>query len=115
MKMTMTQMMVTVGAAFLMVVAAATVVKSQETTKVRDEFFNPKSEKLQQAPPNVAVVQPTHFPDETGRIKHVHEGDSLARTVGRNVTFRDLIAEAYDCEPGCVVLPLDAPKGGFDF
>ena len=107
--------MVTAGGAILMVVASVTVVKSQPSAVVSDAYFAPDTDKLQAAPADIAVVQPTHFPQAAAKIKHVHNGDSLARTVGRNVTFRDLMAEAYDCGPGCVVLPADAPKGGFDF
>ena len=78
----------------------------------------PSADKLQQAPAKSSPWSSrTHFPEAHGKIKHTHDGDvmALVRTVGRNVTFRELIAEAYDCEPGCVVLPPDAPKGGFDF
>jgi len=96
---------------------AVTVVKSQTAAlTVKDADFEPDKDKLRALPANIEVVQPTHFPQATAKIRHVHdEGDALARTVGRNVTFRDLMAEAYDCNPGCVVLPADAPKGGFDF
>ncbi len=111
----MTKAILTVGGAIFILAAMTTVVKSQQSPAVSDSYFEPNADKLRQVPANLAVVQPTHFPDAIAKIKHAHDGDSLARTVGRNVTFRDLIAEAYDCEPGCVVLPLDAPKGGFDF
>jgi len=111
----MTKTILAAGSAIFILAAMATVVKSQQSAAVNDSFFEPNADKLQQVPANLAVVQPTHFTDAIGKIKHAYSGDSLARTVGRNVTFRDLIAEAYDCEPGCVVLPLDAPKGGFDF
>jgi uncharacterized protein (TIGR03435 family) len=115
MKTTMTKTILTVGGAIFILAAMTTVVKSQQSSAVNDGYFEPNADKLQQVPANLAVVQPTHFQETPGKIKHVHDGDTLARTVGRNVTFRDLLAEAYDCEPGCVVLPLDAPKGGFDF
>lgn len=107
--------MVTVGGAILLAVATATVVKSQESTAVKDAISEANADSLRQAPENVAEVQPTQSPDARPKIKHLRENDTLTRTVGRNVTFRDLIAEAYDCGPGNVVLPLDAPAGGFDF
>jgi uncharacterized protein (TIGR03435 family) len=110
----MTKTMVTIAGAIWMAVAGATVVNAQQPA-VLDAYFEPKSDSLEGVPANIAVVQPTHFPDQAGKIKHIHKNDKLTRTVGRNVTFRDLIAEAYDCEPGCVVLPPDAPTGGFDF
>lgn len=78
---------VAVGGVILVALAFATAVKSQSvSTAANDAYFEPSA-----------------------------EGETLARTVGRNVTFRDLIAEAYDCGPGQVVLPSDAPEGGFDF
>lgn len=114
MKSNMTKTTVTVATAILIALTTAMTGKSQVST-AKDADFEPKSETLEHAPGNIAVVQPTHFPQAAGKIKHQHSGDTLTRTVGRNVTFRDLIAEAYDCSPGCVALPADAPKGGFDF
>jgi uncharacterized protein (TIGR03435 family) len=35
--------------------------------------------------------------------------------VGRNVTFQNLIATAYNCTPGRVMLPAGAPQGNYDF
>ena len=108
--------MAVISGAILLAVAAVTVVKSQTAgVTVKEAWFEPDADKLRVLPANIEVVQPTHFPDTAAKIRHVHDGESLARTVGRNVTFRDLMAEAYDCDPGCVVLPGDAPKGGFDF
>ena len=86
--------MITVGGAILMAIAMATIVKSQGVPAISDSYFEPNTDKLQQLPANIAVVQPTHFPEVSSKIKHVHVGDSLARTVGRNVTFRELMAEA---------------------
>jgi uncharacterized protein (TIGR03435 family) len=115
MKSTITKTMVALGGAILITAAIATVIKAQHTPSVNDSYFEPDKDKLKQLPANIAVVRPTHFPEASAKIKHVHDGDSLARTVGRNVTFRDLMAEAYDCDPGQIVLPPDVPKGGFDF
>lgn len=115
MKTTLTKTTVT-AAAILLTIAAATVAKSQISSDASDTYFEPKADRLQAAPGDLAVVRPTHFPEAPSKIKHVHgQDDSLARTVGRNVTFRELMAEACDCEPGRVVLPPDAPKGSFDF
>ena len=111
----MTKTILTVGGAIFILATMTTVVESQPSSAVTDGYFEPNADELRQVPANLAVVQPTHFQETPGKIKHIYDGDSLARTVGRNVTFRDLMAEAYDCEPGCVVLPPDAPKGGFDF
>lgn len=110
-----TKMTAAVGGAILMTVAAATVAQQATSTAVNDGYFTPATDKLRQLPAGLNVVRPTHFPEAYGRIRHVYDGDSLARTVGRNVTFRELMAEAYDCTPGHVVLPAEAPAGGYDF
>jgi uncharacterized protein (TIGR03435 family) len=115
MKSTIIKTTVTVGSAFLMAFAGATVVKSQSPSGAGAACFQPDEESLRQAPAGLEIVQPSHFPGNPGKIKLLHEGDSLARMVGRNVTFRDLVAEAYDCTPGRVILPPEAPTGGFDF
>lgn len=111
----MTKTTVTVGGAILMAVVAATVVKLQWFPAVRETYFDPDADKLRQVPAGIVVLRPTHFPTSFARIGHARDGELLVRTVGRNVPFRDLIAEAYDCNPGHVVLPPDASKGGFDF
>jgi len=107
--------MATAGFALFATLALTITVHAQTTPAVDDLNFEPKAESLSEAPANVMVVQATHFPEKIAKIKHQHEDDKLTRTVGRNVTFRDLMAEAYDCTPGQVVLPADAPTGGFDF
>ena len=114
--MTKTKITVTSGIGLLIVVVAAMVVKGQFSSSASDGYFVPDGDKLRQAPANLVIVRQSHFsPSLQDRIKHIHENDSLVRTVGRNVSFRSLMAEAYDCDPGRVVLPADAPKGGFDF
>ena len=115
MKIIMTKTMATAGVVILTALAVTTTVKSQSTSVATDADFEPSADQLRQAPANIAVVQSTHFPKKTAKIKHQHDADMLTRTIGRNVTFRDLIAEAYNCSPGQVVLPSDSPQGGFDF
>jgi uncharacterized protein (TIGR03435 family) len=115
MKWTNTKTTATVGIAILAAVAVAMVVKHQ-FPQVKDSYFDPDTDKLRQLPANLAVVRPTHFPKSSAKMRHVHENsESVTRTLGRNVPLRDAIAEAYDCNPSRVVLPADAPKGGFDF
>jgi uncharacterized protein (TIGR03435 family) len=111
----MTKTTVTVVGAILALIVLATVVKLQWFPAVREVYFEPDSTQLRQAPAGIVVLRKTHFPGSFARIGHVRDGESLVRTVGRNTPFRDLIAEAYDCHPGHVVLPADAPRGGFDF
>jgi uncharacterized protein (TIGR03435 family) len=109
MKKTLT---ITVGIALLAAIAAVIIV---EHPRVKDSYFTPDTDKLRQVPVGLVVVRPTHFPKAEGLIRHYHENDSLARTVGRNASFQSMMAEAYDCNFTRVVLPSDAPSGGFDF
>ena len=115
MNWTKTKTTVTVGGAIL-VLTLATVVKLHFTTVIKDAYFDPDTDKLRQLPANLIVVRPTHFPHFSAKQRHLHEdSSSVTRTLGRNVSLRDAIAEAYDCNPSRVVLPADAPKGGYDF
>ena len=102
-------------AVLVLIVATAMVLKAGLFSSVKDSYFTPDSDVLRKVPAGIVIVRPTRFPQAYGKIRHVHDGDSLARTVGQNATFRDMMAEAYDCSPGHVVLPADAPDGHFDF
>jgi len=82
---------------------------------INDSWFDSDTEELRQLPANLAVLRPTHSPNDYAKIRHYHENDSLARTLGRNVTLRQVIGEAYDCDPSRVILPPDAAQGRFDF
>jgi uncharacterized protein (TIGR03435 family) len=109
----MTKTTVTVGGA---IVVAAAMVVILHTPTVKDAYFRPDFDNLKQVPSGIVAVRPTHTKGSIGDpIRNLEEHDTLLRAVGRGVTFRDLMAEAYDCEPGRVVLPADSPKGGFDF
>lgn len=113
MKWTNTKTTVIVGIAILAVVAVTMVVKPQP---VKDSYFKPDFDNLRHVPSGIVAVRPTHSTESIGDpIRNMFEKDSLVRAVGCNVTLRDLIAEAYGCEPGLVVLPPDASKSGFDF
>ena len=112
----MTKTTVTVGGALLMAVAAAAVVKLNYFPTVKEAYFKPDFDNLRTVPAGIVAVRPTHTTHSTGDpIRNMIEHDSLVRAVGRDVTLRDLMAEAYDCKPGLVVLPADAPQGHFDF
>lgn len=106
--------MIITGVAILTAVATATVVEAQ-SAQVVDTDFEPDKAHLQQESAGLAVVRPTHFAQTEGKIFHYHADDSLARTVGRNASFRSMMAEANDCNFTRVILPSDAPSGGFDF
>jgi uncharacterized protein (TIGR03435 family) len=100
----------------ILLAVAAMVVKGQFFSTVKDAYFQASSDHLRQVPADLVVVRPSHFPPSTqDRIRHIHAEDDVVRTVGHNVSFRDMMAEAYDCDLGQVVVPPGAPAGGFDF
>lgn len=103
---------ITIGIAILAVAAMAMVTRNHA---VKDSYFEPDTDKLHQAPANILVVRPTRFPNAPGKVNHYHEGDNLARTVGRNVSFQRMMAEANDCDFAQVILPQGTPQGHFDF
>jgi uncharacterized protein (TIGR03435 family) len=112
MKMTKTAATV-VGIVVLL--AAAIAVKF--SLRVKDSYFNPDTGPLRLVPTNLAVVRPTKFPGGMAKISEIHDGNggAVTRAVGQNVRLQDVIGEAWDCNPARVVLPPEAPKGGFDF
>ena len=113
-----TQTVVAVGIAGLLVLTSATVVTLIYSPPVKQAYFYPDFDNLKQVPAGIVAIQRTRMANSVGDgdpIRNLIEDGPLLRAVGRNVTFRDLIAEAYDCDPGQVELPPDAPKNGFDF
>ena len=104
----------------LVLVAAVVAVKVIFFPSVNEKYFQTSAAALQQAPPGLVVVRPTHFADAAKRSSPqnlfgyagVNRTDSM---VGINVSFQNLIAAAYNFNPGRVVLPSGAPKGNFDF
>lgn len=114
MNRTMTTTLVIIGGAVL--VAAAMIVKQHFSPAVKEAYFEPDTDKLRLVPSGIVAVRPTRFPLSYGKVRHYHGADdSLARTVGRNASLRQIMAEAYDCNETRVVLPADAPPDRFDF
>lgn len=108
-----THLAVTASVAIVAALAVAMCIKCQ-SGQIKDSYFYP-DHRLRQMPGGLVALRPTHFPDSSAEIRHYHENDSLARTVGRNVSLLQTIAEAYDCDPAQVLLPPDAPTNRFDF
>jgi uncharacterized protein (TIGR03435 family) len=84
-----------------------------QTDQIKESSFDPSN--LKHAPANLAVVRTTQFPDVYGKIAERDKRGSLTRASGRDVTLRDLMAEAYGTGPGQVILPPDAASERFDF
>ena len=104
----------------LVLVAAVVAVKMIFFPSINEKYFQSRAAQLQQAPPGLVVVRPTHYADSGKRSSlqnqfgyaGVNRTDSM---VGINVSFQNLIAAAYNFNPGRVVLPAGAPKGNFDY
>lgn len=109
-----TNLAVTTCVAIVAALAVATAVKCQ-STQIRNSWFDSDTEELRQLPSNLLILRPTQHSDDYAKICHYDEDCSLARTLGRNVTLRQVIGEACDCSPAQVMLPPDAPQGRFDF
>ncbi|HUA65689.1 MAG TPA: TIGR03435 family protein [Alphaproteobacteria bacterium] len=108
-----TNLMITVGVAILAAVAVAMAVEYQ-SGQIKDSYFA-DPDNLRQVPAGLVALRPTHFANTYGKIRHDHENDTLTRTVGRDASLRQIIADAYDCAPAQVVMPPGAPQGHFDF
>ncbi|HXC34298.1 MAG TPA: TIGR03435 family protein [Candidatus Acidoferrales bacterium] len=108
-----TQLALAAGVAIVAALAVA-IGADYQSNHISNSWFDSDTEELRQLPANLAVLRPTHS-DSYAKIRHYHENDTLARTLGRNVTLRQAIAEAYDCTPAQVILPPDASQGRVDF
>lgn len=104
-----------IGAAFVLAVVVAMAIK-YHPIRAKGSYFEPDSNNLRHVPTGLVILQPTHFPHRSADMRHLHEdSSSVTRTVGRNVPLRNVIAEACGCTPSHVVMPPDAPGGGYDY
>jgi uncharacterized protein (TIGR03435 family) len=97
----------------LAVIAMGVAVKMIWFPTIKDTWFDSQAH-LRQAPAKLIILRPTHFPHaQTNDLIYVpfQRGNKLA---GRNVTFQQLIAVAYQYNPGRVYLPPGAPARNFD-
>jgi len=116
--MTRTKTIALAGIAVLLI-ASVMAVKMIFFPAVKDEWFR-TGQRLRQVPPGLVIVRATHF---TSSAKKSSPQDQIGyanvngkqRMVGINVTFQQLMATAYGCNPGRIVLPPTAPKNNFDF
>lgn len=104
----------------LVLIAVAVAAKMIVFPSVSEKVFQIRPATLRQAPANVVIVRPTHFPDSPQKPSPPNRITSAtvkgARwMVGRNVTFSMLMAVAYEYNPGRIKLPATAPGGNFDF
>lgn len=116
---TRTKTAVTVGVA-VFVLGAAFASWKIYFPPVNDLVFKMDYNGLERAPDNVLILRPTHFADsqrhgEVSFARNLKAGKPVMRIMGRKVSFERVIATAYSCAPNRIILPLDAPKGDYDF
>ena len=117
--MSKTSRIVGASAIVLALVASVVAVKIVFFPSVNDKYFQIDPTRLRQVPAGLVVVRPTHFPDSAKRssppgMMQIRVRDATWM-VGRNISFQQLIATAYQYSPGRIALPSGAPKGNFDF
>ena len=112
------KIIILVGALVLVLVLGAGL-KMLFFPSVSDALFQLNSNKLKQAPANVVLLRPTHFPksERSGIMVNSveHKGKSSQWMMGRNVSLQSVIALAYRYNAGRVSLPSGAPTGKYDF
>jgi uncharacterized protein (TIGR03435 family) len=111
--MTRTKTIVLVVAVLL--IAAVVAVKMIFFPSVKDIWFQTNGQRLRQSPQGMVIVRPTHFPKSPTNGMTFANVKGKRRMAGRNVTFQQLMAMAYNYNPGRVYLPPSAPKNNFDF
>lgn len=95
--------------------AAGVAVKMIWFPSIKDAWFFSTQRGLRTSPPDLVFVRATRFPaSPTNSIIYVNV-DGKMRMAGRNVNYLDLLAVAYNYNPGLIQLPDNAPKNNFDF
>ena len=112
MKQTKTIVLVVVA---VLLIAAGMTVRMIFFPSVKDAWFQTNGQKLRQVPQGLVVVRPTHFPKSPTNGMTFANVKGKRWMAGRNMTFQQLVATAYNYNPGRVYLPPSAPKNNFDF
>jgi len=116
--MSKTTKIVSASAMVLILVASAVAVKIIFFPSVSDKYFQMTPARLRQVPSGLVVVRPTHFPDSArgsspSGMMQIRVKDAMWM-VGRNISFQQLMATAYQYSQGRIALPPDAPKDHYD-
>jgi len=103
----------------VVVLAAIVAVKLVFFPSVKDAYFTMNNRSLLMVPANLVVIRPTHFAKSPRKglfyANSQRNGQNVQRMMGRDVTFRDLIAAAYGQNDSRISLPPDAPTNNYDF
>ena len=116
--MTLKNKIIVIGAVVLVVIAGVAV-KWFFFPSVKDDYFVVNQRSLREIPSGLLIVRPTHFPNSVRkgiRSDSIEiSGKQVQWTRGRNVTFEQLMAFAYNHNVDRVVLPAIVPHDNFDF
>jgi uncharacterized protein (TIGR03435 family) len=98
-----------------LLIAAGVAVKLIYFPSVKNAWFQFNAQNLREIPHGLVIVRETHFP------LSLHKGvmqimvKEERHALGRNVTLQQLMATAYDHNPGRVAVPPEAPTNNYDF
>jgi uncharacterized protein (TIGR03435 family) len=121
--MVVTNTQLKVAGSVVLLLAVAFAVKMIWFPSVAETFFQLNYQDLEKAPAHVLILRPTHFANSLrsgcmavpSRSKSGRYDPNQMRMVGRDVSFKEVIAMAYQCPVSSVVLPLFAPTNRYDF
>jgi len=103
-----------ISVGLVVIIAAAVAVKMIWFPSVKDAWFKYNSRQLHLAPPGLVIVRKTHFPNgPTNQMVYARVRGGFWQS-GRNVPFQQVIALAYEYNPGRVYIPAGAPEYNFD-
>ena len=107
------------GVVVLALIATAVWMKAFFFPSVKNDYFAMNERNLGAVPSGLLVLRPTQFPKSSrGGVVYTNvrrHGKRVWRVVGRNVSFMELMATAYDRNSDRVVLPDSVPSTNFDF
>jgi len=114
-----TKTTVIAGLVILALIAIAVMVKVFFFPSVKNDYFAMSRRGLSEVPSGMLVLRATQFPrSPRGGVMYssvYHRGKRVWRVMGRNVSFKELMATAYGQNMDRVVLPSSIPSTNFDF
>lgn len=104
---------VVVGVGVLLAAGTTTVVFKGFDPVINDSFFNIEYNSLLAVPSNISITRPTHFTN--GNAGSYWFPAPINKAVGRDVSFKDMLASAYDWPESRMVFTGSLPSGEFDY
>jgi len=115
----MTRSKIILAGAAAVILVAAVAVKWFFFPSIKDAYFAMNQNSLRQVPAGLVAVRPTKFSNSPRKgtlwASVKVSGKDVWRMMGRNVSFKELMAQAYGQPQNRVMLPVGAPTNNFDF